>query len=233
METTQVELYQDLSVPVLAFDGPAGVGKGTTRAQVAKSLGYHELDSGCLYRAVAMRSLLFGIKPDDVPALVELASSLNVRTVGMTVYWGDLDVTVNIRSEEVSNHARIISPIPELRRALLEYQLSMRKAPGLVPDGRDMGEIYKGPLVFRYYFTTSLKVKALRRFRWLESQDQKPVFSKVMADMEARDKADMNRLTSPLRPHPEAVVVDNTNMKIGEAAELILADYRMRSAKVR
>lgn len=229
---TPTPLYQDLSVSVIAINGLSGTGKGTARGQVATRLGFHQLDSGCLYRAVAYKALKRSVAITDVPRLVRIASELDLQMDGLAVYSGDEEITDLLRTEQIDNHSRVVSQVLEVRRALMQYQLSMRKLPGLVADGRDMSDVFTGQLRFGYHFTTDVEVKAERRVRWYEKRGVKVDPKKVLQDMKDRDRADMTREHSPFKQHPDDVVVDNTNMKVGEAAEFVVADYLRRLAAV-
>lgn len=221
---------QDTTVTVIALDGPSGTGKGSTRTLVARHLGFHELDSGCLYRAVALATLNHKVSLYDTERLTRLCLSLNIRVEGIKVFSNDVDVTSELRSQRVANEARVVGQIPQVREALLHYQLSMRRNPGLVADGRDMGEIFLSPNCYRYYITTLLDVKALRQCAWIKQNEGRDVlFETVREEMYRRDLADKNRAVSPLRIHPEAVLVDNTQMTKEETAEFILKDFDRRS----
>lgn len=219
---------QDRSVPVVAVDGPAGVGKGTARHNLAKALGFHELDSGCLYRAVALESRASHFDIDNVGVLVSIAKELDIRVEGMSVYSGRSEITKFIRSEEIGNLAKVIAQIKQVREALLSFQLSMRKLPGLVADGRDMGYIFENPLCFRYFLFAQPEEVARRRVAQMEKMGQKVDFSRVLWDIMERDREDQTREVSPLRQHPEAVLVDTTDRTPEETAGFILSDFNLR-----
>ncbi len=221
-------------MPVIAIDGFSGVGKGTLRHLLAKALGFRELDSGCLYRAVAWYCLNGGVNvsnPDVLSAsieqLVHIAKHLRLHVSGDVISLDMVDRTLELRSERVSYDARVVGQLPEVRAALLEKQLSMRRAPGLVADGRDMGDIFEGPLCFRIFLHTNPEVKARRRYEQLRKSAENVTFDEVRYALLERDQADENRQHSPVRMRPDALLVDNTYMTPSETADYILDQYRI------
>ena len=148
--------------PVIAIDGPSASGKGTVAARVAAELGFQYLDSGALYRAAAVASLQRGIAPDDEPALVELVSGLALRFEGERIFMNGIDVSDAIRTEEAGVRSSQVASVPGVRAALLALQRSLRIAPGLVADGRDMGTVVFPDALFKVFLTASAAVRAAR-----------------------------------------------------------------------
>jgi cytidylate kinase len=229
---SQRNFFQDISVPVIAIDGGAGTGKGTTRSLLAKALGFHQLDSGCLYRAVAWLSPDLDTKNPCVRDLVGTANGLELSFDGETVCLGGKDVTKELRADSIGKLAAVISKIPEVRNALLRFQCLCRQLPGLVADGRDMGEIFEDPSCFRYFIITDPEERARRRVLFIERMyGIKPDYNRTLFDILERDHADQTREHSPLRMHTNAVLVNNTNLSPEETVSFILDDYRSRSTR--
>jgi cytidylate kinase len=217
------EVKQDTTVPVIAIDGGAGTGTSTVRNIVAIQLSFHELDSGALYRAVGWGCRRQGISIDEVPAIVEYASTLNLSFRGLRVILNGDDCTSYIRSEEAGELAKVVAQIRGVREALMKFQLNMRRLPGLVADGRDMGEIFITP--HRYFLTADLEEKARRRAKQLLAAGEEVDYEQVLEKIKARDHADETRLVSPLRRHPEAIVIDTTKLSPQKVAWMILQGY--------
>lgn len=219
-------MTQDLTIPVIAIDGYSGTGKGTTRSIVAKKLGFHELDSGVLYRAAGVVVYEHGVSTEQPADILPLIKNFDVKTEGLKVFIGGEDKTALIRSDDVgSKFSSAIAKHQCIRDFLLEYELSMRKLPGLVADGRDMGNIFETP--YRFFIKTDPRVKAERRVKQFKEEQGRTVsFEKVLEDIIARDTADETRTVSPLKPHPKAMIIDNTNMARMEVVEQILSFYQ-------
>jgi cytidylate kinase len=221
-----IEIPDGTNTPVINIDGGAGTGKGTVRAIVAQRLGFHELDSGVLYRAVALRSLRNGIKITETKQLEGIASSLDLKMTGEQVIFDGTDETTIIRSDEIGRLASVVAQIPEIRMALRRFQLGMRKLPGLVADGRDQGEIFDNS--YRFFLETSPERRAERRVKQFEArQQQKADYDATLAEIVRRDEVDMNRKISPLKPHPLAWRID-TCISAVEVADIICGQYEKR-----
>lgn len=214
------------AVPVIAIDGPTASGKGTVAARVAAALGFHYLDSGSLYRLVALAALESGIREDDVAGLTQLAQRLAPRFVDGRVELAGRDVTDAIRSEEVSRMASRIAVHAPVRAALMKLQHSFRRPPGLVADGRDMGTVVFPDAQLKVFLTASVEVRAERRYKQLIEKGFAANMRNLAADLRARDERDLNRATAPLTPAADAYRLDSSQLTIDEVVARILAWYR-------
>lgn len=211
-----------ISVPVITLDGPAASGKGTVAERVAKALGFHYLDSGALYRIATLAALRAGVALDDVEALEACAMKLNpVFSNGKIFLEGD-DVTLAIRSEEVSRATSMVAAVPGVRRALFDLQRRAAKTPGLVADGRDMGTVVFPDAPVKVFLTASARVRAERRYSQLKARGETADLELLTKDLEDRDRRDRERTSAPLRPAPDAHLLDTTEMGIDEAVKKVL-----------
>ncbi|GAB4176866.1 MAG: (d)CMP kinase [Wenzhouxiangellaceae bacterium] len=226
------------SAPVLAIDGPSGAGKGAVSAQLARRLGWHLLDSGAVYRALALRSLQAGIDGRDEAALVDLARNLALEfkpgVDGIEVCLAGAPVGSELRSEAVSLRASEVAAIPAVRAALLDEQRSRRQPPGLVADGRDMGTIVFPDAGLKIFLDADLRERARRRFKQLKQKGKHVTFDRLYQDMLERDRRDRERAVAPTVPAPDAIVVDSTEMSLSEVVDRIekLARERFGDAVV-
>jgi len=202
----------DRLAPVIALDGGAGTGKGTVRSRLAALLDFFSLDSGVLYRALGVVCSRKGLTV--LPDMIAAAHSLNLRMDGEQVILDGHNETRIVRSDEGGKLASTISAIPEIRGALLEFQLKMRRQPGLVADGRDQCYIFDTP--FRYFFVCNAEVRAERRVRQFRKAGLPANYQLIFDEIRRRDDADQTRLVQPLRPHPEALIIDNSTLSINE-----------------
>ena len=211
-----------VGAPVLTLDGPSGAGKGTVASLVARAMGWHLLDSGAIYRLVGLAAQRSGVLLDDVRRLSELAASLEARFVPGSqsepsrVVWGAEDVTEALRSEGCGRAASRIAAISEVREALLAWQRSFRRAPGLVADGRDMGTVVFPDALVKVFLTASAEERARRRHKQLKELGMDANLDAVLQDMVRRDARDVQRSVSPLRPAPDAWVLDTTGLAVAE-----------------
>lgn len=215
---------------VIAVDGRAGTGKSTVRDIVATTFfqdgrRLHQLNSGLLYRACAWNLLHEG-EENDQGEWVRTAQNLKVTLNGDKVFFEGVDVTNQCKSEEISLFASMISAHPEVRSALKECQLSFREDPGLVADGRDMGELFLGKNVVRFFLTASPREQAARVVRRAMKTGQTANFDKLFREIIQRDIQDVTRSVSPLRPHPEAITINTDELTAVEVAELIVTRTR-------
>jgi cytidylate kinase len=217
--------------PVIAIDGPAASGKGTVAQGVARALGFHYLDSGALYRLVALLALRRNVSPDDGPRLAELARRLDVVFESGAVRLGGADVSEAIRQEEVSAAASRVAIHPEVRDALLARQRTFRQPPGLVADGRDMGTVVFKDAPVKVFVTASAEERARRRHKQLIEKGISISIESLLRDIRDRDARDGNRATAPLKPAPDAVILDTTDMTIDSAIAFVLDRYRMQAAE--
>ena len=217
-------------IPVVAIDGPTASGKGTIAQRVADALGFNYLDSGALYRLVALRALQEGIGTDDAERVSAVASAITPHFAGGRVTLDGKDVTDAIRSEEVSQFASRIAVISGVRQALLDWQRSQRRAPGLVADGRDMGTVVFPEANPKIFLTASVPARADRRYKQLMEKGFSaniPSLSReqVRLDIEARDLRDAQRAASPLTPAEDAHRIDSSELSVDEVVALVLDWY--------
>ena len=213
-------------VPVITIDGPGGSGKGTVAALVAKRLGWHLLDSGALYRLVAVAAMDRGIAADDEASLGSLASQLDVAfgvgAHGMVVCLDGKDITARLRSEQVSAFRSSAATFPAVRAALVRLQRAFLKPPGLVADGRDMGTVIFPEARLKIFLTASPEERAKRRHKQLKEKGENVNLSRLFQEIKKRDDRDRSRAVSPLLPAPDAHLVDSTEMSIDAVVQKIL-----------
>lgn len=212
--------------PVIAIDGPSASGKGTVAQGVADALGFHYLNSGALYRAVAMAALEAGANLDDESRLSAIALNLRAEFSGDTVRIGGRDVTRALLAEAVSVAASRIAPLPGVRKSLLARQRAFRQTPGLVADGRDMGSVVFPDAVLKIFLTASLEARAERRYKQLMEKGMNATMAALLQDIRERDQRDTMRATAPLQKSANAVLIDTTSMSAADATAQVLALYR-------
>jgi cytidylate kinase len=216
--------------PVIAIDGPAASGKGTIAASVAAALGFHYLDSGALYRLVALRALTHAIARDDEAALAREAAHLPVQFVqGRMLLDGD-DVAERIRAEDVSAAASFVAVHPAVRAALLERQRAFRAPPGLVAEGRDMGSVVFPDAPLKVFLTASAEERARRRHKQLIEKGIPVTIDGLLRDIRERDARDSARAVAPLAAAPDAVPLDTTDLSIAAATAAVLDLWSRRQA---
>ncbi|MBI3431933.1 MAG: (d)CMP kinase [Hydrogenophilales bacterium] len=214
------------SIPVIAIDGPSASGKGTVAERVATALGFHFLDSGALYRLTALSAMKQGAALDDEARVAELAVTLPATFRGGAIWLGDENVTDAIRAEAVGEGASKVASLPAVRAALLDRQRAYRQVPGLVADGRDMGTVVFADAVAKIFLTASAEARAERRYKQLIEKGNSASLPSLVADMQARDARDTARAVAPLKPAPDALLLDTTHMDIESAVQAVLAHYR-------
>lgn len=202
--------------PVICVDGPGGTGKGTLCSFLARTLGWHLLDSGALYRALALNALVRGLNPDDTDALSEIAADMRVvfqpadTPEGYRVLQDGVDIGDEIRTEKCGSAASRLAAFNPVRIALLAAQRAYRAAPGLVADGRDMGTVVFPDAQMKLFLTASLEERSRRRYKQLKEKGISVNLPRLSADIAERDTRDQERTVSPMRPAPDAVLVDTT-----------------------
>ncbi|HSF47433.1 MAG TPA: (d)CMP kinase [Burkholderiales bacterium] len=221
-----------MNVPVIAIDGPSASGKGTIAARVAQQLKFHYLDSGALYRLVALAAKRRGIPSDAEARLAAMAEDLKVDFRGEAVWLDHEDVTQEIRSEEIAAGASIMAALPQVRRELLELQRAFRKPPGLVAEGRDMGTIVFPDAVLKIFLTASAQERAERRYKQLREKGMHANLNALLQDIVQRDARDSERTVAPLKKAADAELLDTTARSIDEAVAEVLASYALRSVRV-
>jgi len=203
-------------VPVLAIDGPTGSGKGTVSRALARCLGWHLLDSGALYRLVALVADRLGISLGDSGALARAAAEMNVSFSAATdseqVYLDDSEVTPLLRTEACGEAASRIASMPEVRRALLRRQREFARSPGLVADGRDMGTVVFPAATLKVFLTASPEERALRRYKQLKEKGIDVSLPALSGEIDRRDKRDASREVAPLKAAEDARVLDSTGL---------------------
>ena len=227
---TLFEIVQAIpdAIPVITVDGPTASGKGTLASAVAASLGYHLLDSGALYRATALAAIGARTDPEDEAALAALAARLALRFDGERILLDGSDVTLSLRVEEVGLLASRISAWPAVRDALRQLQLSFRRLPGLVADGRDMGTVIFPAAHLKVYLTASAARRAERRYAQLSSKGISANIDSLRADLERRDARDQNRAVAPLRPAEDALLLDNSALSVEDSVGVVLEAWERR-----
>jgi cytidylate kinase len=214
------------AVPVVTIDGPSGSGKGTIGRLLALKLGWHYLDSGALYRLVALAALRRHLDFGDAAALAGTAASLDVRFApaggGDRIYLEGADVTSELRTERAGDAASKVAAVPEVRRALLERQRDFAVAPGLVADGRDMGTVVFPAALLKVVLTASAEARAMRRHKQLKEKGIDVSLPDLSWDIAQRDARDANRTVAPFKPAPDAHVVDSTSLTPEEVVAHIL-----------
>ena len=222
---------QRTPVPVIAIDGPAASGKGTIAYNVADALGFHYLDSGALYRLVALRAIEQRVAAEDGPALARVAQGVDVSFErGRAVLHGR-DVADALRTEEVSTVASRIAVHPSVRGALLSRQRAFRKPPGLVAEGRDMGSVVFPEATLKVFLTASAEARAERRYKQLIAKGISVNIDGLLRDIRERDIRDTTRAAAPLVAAPDALSLDTTDLSIAEVTAAVLALYGERKAR--
>jgi 3-phosphoshikimate 1-carboxyvinyltransferase len=216
-------------IPVITIDGPTASGKGTLASAIAARLGYHTLDSGSLYRVTALAAIRRGVAGDDVLGLPALARGLQLRFEGERLFLDGVDVTDELRLEEVGAMASRIAALPALREALNDLQLSFRRLPGLVADGRDMGTVIFPDARLKVFLTASAAMRAERRHKQLMQKGISAKLADLRADLEQRDERDRNRAVAPLKPAEDALLLDNSALTIEESVDQVLSWWQQRN----
>ena len=227
------------AIPVIAIDGPSGSGKGTLSRLLAAKLGWHFLDSGALYRLVALAARHHAVSLEDEVSLQTLAAHLDVEFeavdggVESRIVLEGEDVTQTIRAEQVGRDASQVAALPAVRQALLQRQRACRVSPGLVADGRDMGTAVFPDAGLKVFLTASREERARRRYNQLNEKGIDANLQRILSDLETRDTRDSERSVSPLRPAEDAVVIDTTGVTIDDVVTQILALWREVPRKTR
>lgn len=212
--------------PVIAIDGPSASGKGTVAQAVASALGWHYLDSGALYRLVALAALRSGTALSDRAVLGGMAANLDAEFLGSEILLNKQYVMDEIRSEECGNAASTVAALPEVREGLLQRQRAYRRAPGLVADGRDMGSVVFPDARLKIFLTATAETRAERRHKQLIDKGIVATLHSLLRDLKERDARDQSRSVAPLQQNPDARLLDTTGMSVAAATGQVLEWYR-------
>jgi 3-phosphoshikimate 1-carboxyvinyltransferase/cytidylate kinase len=212
-------------IPVIAIDGPSASGKGTVAQRVAGKLGFHYLDSGALYRLVALAGMRSRVDLADEKVLSDVASRLDVVFVDAEILLGNVNVTDAIRVEACGNVASKVAAYPQVRTALLERQRAFRQLPGLVADGRDMGSVVFPDAILKIFLTASAEARAQRRYKQLMEKGIDANISTLLQDIRERDARDSSRGVAPLRQGVDTRLLDTTSLDIEQAVDSVLKQY--------
>jgi cytidylate kinase len=210
--------------PVIAIDGPSASGKGTIASRVAQILGFHYLESGALYRLVALVALREGLS--DEPAIARAAEAMDVAFQAEEVFLEDQEVSLHIRDETVGARASEVARMPAVREALLKRQRAFRRPPGLVADGRDMATVVFPDAALKVFLTARPEIRAQRRYKQLIEKGIAANLASLSRDLEERDARDRNRPVAPLMPAPDSQVLDSSALSIDQGVERIVAWWR-------
>jgi len=216
-----------MSVPVIAIDGPSASGKGTIAKRVAEAVGFHYLESGALYRLVALLSLNRDLQAEA--ELAKAAAAMEVRFRGDAIFLEKQEVSRDIRKEPVGNRASEVARMPAVRQALLERQRRFRQPPGLVADGRDMGTVVFPDAALKVFLTARPEIRAERRYKQLIEKGINANLRALSRDLAERDARDATRAVAPLVPAPDSQVLDSSALSIDEVVDRIVAWCRERN----
>jgi len=215
------------SVPVIAIDGPSASGKGTVAQRVAQALGYHYLDSGALYRLLALAATRQNVALDNEAALAKLALQIDIRFVGADIWLDGAQVGDVLRTEQAGNAASKVAALPAVRAALLDKQKAFRQAPGLVADGRDMASVVFPDAALKIFLTASAEARADRRYKQLKEKGMGVNILDLLQEIRQRDERDSQRSVAPLQQAPGASLLDTTTLNIEQAVAAVLSQYRV------
>jgi CMP/dCMP kinase len=213
-----------VSAPVIAIDGPSASGKGTIAKRVAAALGFNYLESGALYRLVALLSLRQAL--EDEPAIAKAAEDMDVVFQDDEILLEEQDVSSHIRHEQIGNRASEVARMPTVRQTLLKRQRAFRRAPGLVADGRDMGTVVFPDATLKIFLTASPEVRAQRRYKQLIEKGIAANLGALSRDLAERDERDAKRAVAPLVPAPDSQVLDSSALSVEAVADQILKWWR-------
>jgi len=214
------------AAPVIAIDGPSASGKGTVAQRVASALGFHYLDSGALYRLLALAGSQRGLALDAETELAALAATMDIRFEGETIWLDGARVGDELRTEQTAAAASKVAALPAVRTALLAKQRAFRQAPGLVADGRDMASVVFTDATLKIFLTASAEARADRRFKQLKQKGMDANIRALLQDIQLRDERDTQRSVAPLQQAPGASLLDTTDLTIEMAVNEVLNRYR-------
>jgi cytidylate kinase len=221
-------------VPVVAVDGPSGSGKGTVCRRLARQLGWHLLDSGALYRLVAVAGQTAGLAADDIEGHSRIAGHMGVRfgsdaSGAERIELDGRDVTALVRAEQTGQGASRVAAWPEVRSALTDRQRAFAEPPGLIADGRDMGTVIFPSAPLKIFLTASAEERARRRYNQLNGKDSGVSLAALSREIAERDERDSTRAVAPLRPASDAFVIDSTGVSVEAIVERVIELGRERA----
>ncbi len=223
--------------PVVTIDGASGTGKGVVGQLIAKQLDWHLLDSGVLYRVLALKAIKHNVPLDDEPVLEMMAGHLDVQFItpehstDTKIILENQTVTDEIRTEAIGNAASKVGALPLVRLALLERQRNFRQLPGLVTDGRDMGTVVFPDADVKIFLTASPEERANRRYKQLKGKGIDVNLDSLIGELRERDKRDRERPIAPLKPAEDAVCIDTDHLTIEQVVDRIMSEIRKWQAK--
>ena len=222
--------------PVITIDGASGTGKGTVSQIIATRLGWKFLDSGALYRVLALAASKHGVATDNETALEVLAEHLDVQFIAKENQFPQIilegeDVTEIIRSEKIGNAASLIAVLPAVRASLLSRQRAFREPPGLVADGRDMGTVVFPDAELKFFLLASPEERALRRLKQLKERGINVTLGHLIEELRERDRRDSERAVAPLKPAEDAIIIDTNHLTIDQVVERILLEIEGTDGK--
>ncbi len=212
-------------IPVITLDGPSASGKGTIARFVSQALGFHYLDSGALYRLVALAAMKGNVDADDEQRVIDMARCLKASFVDSSIWLDGQDVSDEVRAEACGEYASKIAQYPALRKELLARQRDFRKLPGLVTDGRDMGSVVFPDATLKIYLTASEEERACRRYKQLIEKGINANIAELIQALHERDERDSKRMASPLQQHEDTHLLDTTGLTIDQVVDNVLAMY--------
>jgi len=224
--------------PVVTIDGPSGAGKGTISQLLAERLGWKLLDSGAIYRVLALAAIHHNVELDNEDSLTLLAAHLDVQFItgngvhGIKVVLEGEDVSIDIRSQECSNSASKVAAYPRVREALLRRQRAFNEAPGLIADGRDMGTVVFPNTPAKIYLTASAEERAQRRYNQLQDKGFDVNIDCLLSEIKERDDRDTNRSVAPLVPAEDALIIDTSGIGIDEVLDIALTHIQTKLPSV-
>lgn len=221
--------------PVITIDGASGTGKGTVSQILAHRLSWNFLDSGALYRVLALAAKKHSVDLNNEKALEVLGEHLDVQFIANPdkspkIILESEDITQNIRTETVGNMASIVAALPAVRASLLSRQRAFREAPGLVTDGRDMGTVVFPDAEHKFFLTASPEVRAERRYKQLKEQGLDVNLGSLLEELRQRDKRDSERAVAPLKPAEDAIIIDTDHLAVAQVVEKILEEISRKKA---
>ncbi len=214
-----------MSIPVLTIDGPSGAGKGTVSRAIAKKLGWNYLDSGSIYRSLAIAVLKAGVELEDIAGITGLARTMRLEfecNDELTVLLDGENITAELGTETTGNTASIIAAYPEVRAVLLQKQKDFQQLPGLVADGRDMGTVVFPDAEYKVYLTASAVERAKRRYKQLIEKGIDANLDRITCEIEERDRRDRERETAPLAMAADALYIDSSDLSIEKVIDEVI-----------